>query len=88
MFFRISDSPSIDSEKHTYGDGSAVERRHFVSRDYLRCRTFSCVFCITQALLYCSMASIRRKKHGGKCKRSSDCKSLKTIMWSLQRMND
>ena len=24
MCFRITDSPSIDGEKHTYGDGSAV----------------------------------------------------------------
>ncbi len=42
--FGITDSPSIDGEKHTCGDSSAIEWRHVVSRDYVRRRTFSCVF--------------------------------------------
>ena len=33
MCLRITDSRSIDGEKRTCGDGSAVE---FVSRDYVR----------------------------------------------------
>ena len=36
MYFHITDSPSIDGGKHTYGDGSVVERRYLVSRDYVR----------------------------------------------------
>ena len=41
MCLRITDSHSIDDEKRTYGDGSAVE---FVSRDHVRRRTFQCVY--------------------------------------------
>ena len=67
MCFRITDSPSIDSEKHTYDDGSAVEGRHFLSRDYLRDARFRVFFASLKP--FCTvlcMASIRRKKHGGK----------------------